>query len=108
MQHLLICFVEMVVVNACVINKFMNKGIEKLGLISFRRAIFVLHLKLDVERKLRRNNNALGPSTKLGSAQYDKKGHFRGKLTQKKTLLKEKIFKETKSVLYQRQFNRLS
>ena len=67
---------DMIVVNAWIIHRFLHEGKEQLNLVNFRRAICVPYLKLgDTVRRLGRKINIPGPSTKVADVRYDEKGH---------------------------------
>ncbi|XP_068214757.1 piggyBac transposable element-derived protein 3-like [Palaemon carinicauda] len=67
---------DMIVVNAWIINKFLHTGKEQLDLVSFIRTICVPYLKLvETNRRIGRKSTANNPSTRLNDVRYDGKDH---------------------------------
>ena len=76
---------DMMIVNAWIIHKFLHQGKEQLDLVSFKRAVCVPYLKSgDAGRKLGRKTNAPSPSTKLADVRYDGKEHVVAKREQQR------------------------
>ena len=72
---------DMAVVNAWIIHKFVHEGKDQLNLITFRREICVPYLKLgDVSGGLGKKSYVTSPSTTIADARYDGKGHVIAKM----------------------------
>ena len=67
---------DMIVINAWIIHKFLHTGKEQLNLVSFRRAVCVPYLKLgEGNRRIGRKSTATSPCTRLDDVRYDGKDH---------------------------------